>query len=189
MAHIDVVKLKQAIDCRKLAEDLLRRKAEASSREYLQFLCPFHNDGRTPSLTVYRNHYVCFACGAKGDQIRLVQEIEGLDFNGACEYLANMKGTTVLTQDYDASSNRSTSKSEGWQSDSWRRRANKIMEAAQAQLPGSPGAKYLADRGIGPTTYKAFRLGYEPNDLQWEKKDGTWVIKEELGPAIFIPIP
>ena len=52
-------------------------------------LCPFH-DERTPSFSVSpdRGTYHCFGCGVGGDAIRFVQELEGLDFVGAIEWLA-----------------------------------------------------------------------------------------------------
>jgi hypothetical protein len=46
--------------------------------------CPFHDD-QSPSLSVYldSNRYYCFACGARGDTIALVQQLEGLNFREA----------------------------------------------------------------------------------------------------------
>ena len=52
--------------------------------------CPFH-DERTPSFSVSpeKKTYHCFGCKAGGDVIRFVQEMEGLDFVGAVEWLAD----------------------------------------------------------------------------------------------------
>ncbi len=46
--------------------------------------CPFHDD-QSPSLSVYldSNRYYCFACGASGDAISLLQRLDGLDFREA----------------------------------------------------------------------------------------------------------
>lgn len=51
-------------------------------------LCPFHTD-KNPSLTVVprKGIYKCFACGAGGDAISFLREIEGLSFVAACERL------------------------------------------------------------------------------------------------------
>ena len=51
-------------------------------------LCPFHSE-KTPSFTVNdkKAFYHCFGCGAHGDVIRFVMEIEGLDFPAALEKL------------------------------------------------------------------------------------------------------
>ena len=52
-------------------------------------LCPFHNE-RTPSFTVDREKglYHCFGCGAGGDVIHFVRQIDRLDFPEAVEALA-----------------------------------------------------------------------------------------------------
>lgn len=56
-------------------------------RYYLS-LCPFHAD-KHPSLTFSpeRNTYCCFACGAKGDAISLVQKLEACTFAEALSKL------------------------------------------------------------------------------------------------------
>jgi hypothetical protein len=57
---------------------LRKRGAEYVAR------CPFHEE-RTPSFTVspVKQLYMCFGCGACGDVITFVQEIEGIDFTEA----------------------------------------------------------------------------------------------------------
>ena len=49
--------------------------------------CPFHDDA-TPSCHVYHDHFHCFACGAHGDAISWLMEVEGLSFTGAQDALA-----------------------------------------------------------------------------------------------------
>lgn len=55
-------------------------------------LCPFHGD-RNPSLTIYQARgdgawrFQCFACGAHGDVIDWIREIENVDFNEAARRL------------------------------------------------------------------------------------------------------
>ena len=41
--------------------------------------CPFHN-GKDPNLGLKDRYYNCFVCGAKGDAIKFVQELFGLNF-------------------------------------------------------------------------------------------------------------
>src|SRR6266852_4980878 len=59
-------------------------------------LCPFHNE-RTPSFTVDRDKglYHCFGCGAGGDVIHFVRQIDRLDFPEAVEFLAQRFGITI----------------------------------------------------------------------------------------------
>jgi len=56
-------------------------------------LCPFH-DEKTPSFTVSaaRNVYFCHGCGAGGDAIRFVMDVEHLSFVEAIERLAARAG-------------------------------------------------------------------------------------------------
>jgi len=51
--------------------------------------CPFHHE-KTPSFAINEQgqFYHCFGCGVSGDVITLVQQLEGLDFYGAVEFLA-----------------------------------------------------------------------------------------------------
>src|SRR5499427_6164601 len=59
----------------------------------LKGLCPFH-DEKTPSFTVSstRNVYFCHGCGAGGDAIRFVMEVDHLTFAEAVERLAGRAG-------------------------------------------------------------------------------------------------
>lgn len=60
-------------------------------------LCPFHNE-KTGSFTVNpaRNTYHCFGCGAHGDAIAFVMNLDNRTYPEAIEYLANMYGIQVL---------------------------------------------------------------------------------------------
>ena len=69
-------------------------------------LCPFHQE-KTPSFSVSpdRGTYHCFGCGVGGDSISFVREIEGLDFVGAIEWLADRFNVEL---EYEDSSPRPT---------------------------------------------------------------------------------
>ena len=47
---------------------------------------PFHN-GKDPNLGLKDRYYNCFVCGAKGDAIKFVQELFGLNFQDAISKL------------------------------------------------------------------------------------------------------
>lgn len=80
-------------------EDVVRRLGIESERRGLQTraLCPFHQDTR-PSLNLYREdgaspaHFHCFACGAHGNAIDLVKQVEGLEFLPAVKWLTQQFG-------------------------------------------------------------------------------------------------
>ena len=52
-------------------------------------LCPFH-DEKSPSFSIKRGdtHYHCFGCGAHGDAIQFLMQLQGLTFREAVEMLA-----------------------------------------------------------------------------------------------------
>ncbi|HCF37948.1 MAG TPA: DNA primase, partial [Thermosipho africanus] len=59
-------------------------------------LCPFHTE-TTPSFYVNPSFktYHCFGCGASGDVIKFVQEIEGIPFMEALKKLAEEAGVKI----------------------------------------------------------------------------------------------
>ena len=49
--------------------------------------CPFHTD-KHPSMKVDKEHYHCFGCGAHGDVISFVAQMEGLsNYDAACKII------------------------------------------------------------------------------------------------------
>lgn len=47
-------------------------------------LCPFHNE-RTPSFRVYDDHFHCYGCGAHGDSIDFIKQLDGCTYEEAIE--------------------------------------------------------------------------------------------------------
>ena len=64
---------------------------------------PDHNDNN-PSfgVNVTSNTYNCFGCGASGDLIKLVQEVEGFNFIEAIQKLSIYANIDIETVDFDA---------------------------------------------------------------------------------------
>lgn len=58
--------------------------------------CPFHNE-KTASLTIKREHYKCFGCGAYGGVIDFVMEYFGLKFIPALVKLDNDFSLGLIT--------------------------------------------------------------------------------------------
>ena len=133
-------------------------KLQHKGHEYIG-LCPFHRE-KTPSFTVSeeKGFYHCFGCGAHGDAITFLMNLEKMSFLDAVEYLANSVGMEVpqTTPEQIAHAQKQTS-------------MYGIMEKAcqfyEAQLLGSAGKEalqYLHSRGLDITDIKRFRLGYAP---------------------------
>lgn len=64
--------LKRALDAVSIIGQYVQLKRDGAQ---WKGLCPFHDDS-SPSLSVSHEGYYCFGCGAKGDVIRFVQDIE-----------------------------------------------------------------------------------------------------------------
>ena len=125
-------------------------------------LCPFHEE-KTPSFSVSpdRGTYHCFGCGVGGDAITFVEEIEGVDFVGAIEWLADRFSVPL---EYEESSPAA---------DAARRRRDRLhalLEQAAAfyerylweSAAGEPVRAYLAGRGLEEPVCREFRLGLSP---------------------------
>jgi DNA primase len=121
-------------------------------------LCPFHNE-RSPSFTVDREKglYHCFGCGAGGDVIHFVRQMDRLDFPEAVEALAARFGVTVPRRP-----------SRGPRDD----RREKLLDAlaaahrfysAELAKPGNRAAAYLTERGVSEDFAKRLGLGYAPD--------------------------
>lgn len=130
-------------------------------------LCPFHDD-HDPSLKVHQGKgiYKCFACGAGGNAIGFIMEIEGWSFPEAVRHLADQYGVEMPDQDPE-------------EAEKQRKRRNRkelyfdILETAgdfyESNLwsdVGQGARHYLRERGIDEETARAFRLGYAPDE--WE---------------------
>jgi DNA primase len=124
-------------------------------------LCPFHKE-RTPSFHVDRSKglYHCFGCGAGGDVIHFVRQIDRMDFPEAVESLAARFHVTIPVR-----------ASRGPRDD----RREKIYEAlaaaqrfyaAELGKSGNRAARYLAERGVTPEMARRLSLGYAPDS--WE---------------------
>ncbi len=71
-------------------------KLEQAGRSY-RGLCPFHKE-KTPSFHVNpeRGNYHCFGCGAHGDAISFLEQIEGLTFIDAVRDLGQRLGIEIV---------------------------------------------------------------------------------------------
>ena len=125
-------------------------------------LCPFHQE-KTPSFSVSpdRGTYHCFGCGVGGDAISFVEEIEGVDFVGAIEWLADRFNVPL---EYDESSPAADAARKR------RERLHALLEQATAfyerylweSAAGEPVRAYLAGRGLEEAICREFRLGLSP---------------------------
>jgi DNA primase len=168
----DVARVREATNIIQVVSEHLALKRVG--RRY-QGLCPFHAE-KTPSFSVNPELglYHCFGCGAGGDAISFVREIEHLDFATAVERLAAKAGITLRYDDAAVTRDR--------------QRRDRLVEATAAAVDfshrlllddASAGVarKYLRSRGFDGAVARAFSIGWAPDrydalslHLQREKK-------------------
>ena len=87
-----VEQLKSSIDIVKVVGEYVRLRRVGATGRYLG-LCPFHQE-KTPSFNVNqtRQFYKCFGCGAGGDVLKFVMEVDGLTFPETLKLLAERHG-------------------------------------------------------------------------------------------------
>lgn len=123
--------------------------------------CPFHHE-KTPSFAVNEGEqfYHCFGCGATGDVVSFVREIESTDFMGAVRILAARAKMTVPESNFDTEKALQMKKKRD-------NLAAIMLDAARFYLSnlysGDSRAEahlqYIANRKLAPTTVKKFGLG------------------------------
>lgn len=129
----------------------------------LKGLCPFH-DEKTPSFTVApgRNVWFCHGCGAGGDAIKFVMDIDHLTFVEAVERLAGRAGIQLRYVEAGPAPVRP-------QQGQRQRLVAAHAAAAEyyAEQLGSQGARpareFLAQRGFDKTAARTYGCGFAPD--------------------------
>ena len=129
-----------------------------AGRNYMA-LCPFHNE-KTPSFMVSLEKQVfhCFGCGAGGDALGFVMKYESLGFSEAVKLLAERAGLDA-SEFGGAGSNGAGS---------IRKQLAPLLKDARdfysKALEGAETARqYLEKRGVSAESIKKFALGYAPS--------------------------
>jgi DNA primase len=114
-------------------------------------LCPFHSE-KTPSFVVSpaKQIYHCFGCGASGDAIKFVMEIEKLSYKEAIEKLASMYNFKL---EYTSNKN--------FLSIDLLERVNNFYKGELYK--NQKAYEYLKQRGLYDSTIEKFQLGYAPD--------------------------
>jgi DNA primase len=135
--------------------------------------CPFHSE-RTPSFMISpsRQTYHCFGCNKGGDIISFVEEIEGLDFQGALKVLAERAGVELKRE-------RPGAKDERDAIFTTLELATKFYEAVLPRFPDA--VSYLTGRGLTQETIKSFRVGFAPDE--WRAL-GDFLVKKGVSESM-----
>ena len=117
-------------------------------------LCPFHGETK-PSMRIYRDHYYCFGCGACGDHVDWLVQVEGLEYDQALLHRRQLgrPGCSAIARAQDDAERTA--------------RALRWWNGAQP-IAGTLAARYLAEvRGIDldvlPDDISERALRFHPN--------------------------
>jgi DNA primase len=81
--RVHAVRVKAGVSIARVIGEALRLKREGN---LLVGLCPFHGE-KTPSFTVYIDHFHCFGCGAHGDVFDWLMQAHRMTFAEAVAFL------------------------------------------------------------------------------------------------------
>ena len=121
--------------------------------------CPFHHE-KTPSFTVHAEgqFYHCFGCGASGDVITFIREIESVDFMDAVKILAERAKMPLPEMNFDTEKTAEQ-----------KRRRDAVLQILRAAAhfyldninSGRADAhvQYIVDRKIAASIVRKFGLG------------------------------
>jgi len=129
----------------------------------MQGLCPFHSE-KSPSFTVFTGTqgYYCFGCGAGGDVITFVRQVENLDYVSSLEFLAKRAGVTI-PEDKGRREKSGFDRNRMFEMN--RDAARFFRESLFNEQIGGEALSYLKRRGLDAATVKRFGIGYSPNDF------------------------
>ncbi len=127
--------------------------------------CPFHLDRGRPNLTVFprSGRFICFRCGARGDAISFVQQIENLSFRDAVTRLGSTASGQAVTVRTSRRACRPASRAAPDP------QSSAVLSAAvdlyRNRLLHDPAPlAYLAGRGFERDVVEQARLGYAVGD-------------------------
>lgn len=138
-----------------------RIKLRRSGKDWFG-LCPFHKE-KTGSFKVdpESGYYYCFGCGAHGDAITFLQQLERISFSEAVEQLARQYGVALPEKNVKRTYID----------------PNKIVYDANEEIKkwfafqlreeiGKHALEYLKQRKISDESIEKFHLGFAPNNTE-----------------------
>ena len=123
-------------------------------------LCPFHGE-KTPSFHVHpdRGFFKCFGCGAGGDVIKFVQQLENLSFPEAARVLARRAGIELEAESPAAARVRSERDQIYAANDVAAAYFHRVLRIDGV---GASARAYVASRSLSPAIVESFKLGFAP---------------------------
>lgn len=127
--------------------------------------CPFHNE-KTPSFCVNNGWYHCFGCGASGDVVKFVMEMESVSFYDAVKILADKVGLQLPEVKLDpqyAQKKEHGDVLKQLMRDAARYYRNNLLD----EKKGKDAREYLHNRGLDDEIAKRYGLGCRSTTKVW----------------------
>ncbi|WP_102050310.1 DNA primase [Pygmaiobacter massiliensis] len=120
-------------------------------------LCPFHSE-KSPSFVVYPENqsFYCFGCGAGGDAITFVKQINNVDYIEAVKLLAARAGLPLPDERDDTGKLKSRILAMNKET------ARFYYESLNTEA-GLAARRYLRGRALSDATIRRFGLGFSPD--------------------------
>ena len=148
-----------------------RVKLKKTGRNY-SACCPFHKE-KTPSFSVApdKQFYYCFGCGAGGNAIGFLMELENLNFPEAVEELAGKAGLTVpkddsITSHAATAASQAKTKARNQAYDLLNRASQFYQSQLRRHADRQKAVSYLKGRGLSGQIAQRFGVGYAPTGWQ-----------------------
>lgn len=137
--------------------DVIEEYVDLKELKNNQFIgvCPFHDD-KNPSFSVNpeKGVYHCFGCGASGNLITFLENIENKDFTFAIKKLSKISGIPYRTKELTAEEKKL-------------KRRHELMDDMQKMLQhilftpvGKKALEKIKNRGLSEKDIKLYGLGY-----------------------------
>ena len=153
----EIQQIVQQIDIVALVGEFVSLKS--SGKNFIG-LCPFHQE-KTPSFVVSsaRQNYHCYGCGAHGDAIKFIMDIENYSFVDSIKMLAKRSGIKLswkhdLQDKWKQSDDFSVCMN--FANDFFRKNLSQSIDSSEVK-------KYLKLRGLKEESSVRFQLGYSPD--------------------------
>ncbi|MCE7068081.1 DNA primase [Dyadobacter sp. CY326] len=153
-----VERIKQTADIVEVVGDFVSLKKKGAN---YSACCPFHNE-KTPSFNVnpVRQIYKCFGCGAAGDSIKFVMDIDGVGYGEALRYLADKYNVEIEQEEVtDEEALRQNERESLYIILNFAKNfyVQQLHESDEGQ---AVGLSYFKERGFTSEIRKKFELGY-----------------------------
>ena len=158
LSQATIAAVQSSIDIEEVVADFITLKKKGKD---LWACCPFHHE-KTPSFSVSpaKGFYKCFGCGAAGDAITFLQEIESISFVEAIEYLAKKYGIPIQEAAFDEQYTQQQHEKDSLYILLDLAKQYYVDTLWKTQVGNNIGLSYCKERDVTAPFIKKFELGY-----------------------------